>query len=327
MISIGQYKLQSQVLLAPMAGISDFPMRSLCQEYGAGLTTSEMITSKTHLWDTTKSSFRFKKTNNTNIPHSIQIVGSDPKQMAESAQMAVDAGAEIIDINMGCPAKKVCKKLAGSALLDDEQLVRNILSHVVGAVSVPVTLKIRTGTHPEKRNAKTIGQIAEASGIQMLTIHGRTRACRFLGQAEYDTIAEVVQSIKIPVIANGDIKDLASARKVLDYTKAAGIMVGRGVQGQPWLIKALVCETQNQAYTEPGFDEKILIIQKHMSLLYQFYGVSKGVKIARKHMTWYLENLELNRHHKQAFNTLANIDEQRSFIEDLAIFFKEGNVA
>ncbi|MCY4043447.1 MAG: tRNA dihydrouridine synthase DusB [Cellvibrionales bacterium] len=327
MISLGPHKLQSRVLLAPMAGVSDFPMRTLCQGYGAGLTTTEMITSKTHLWETDKSSFRFKKTRYNHIPHSIQIVGSDPKQLAFSAQMAVEAGADIIDINMGCPAKKVCKKLAGSALLGDEQLVGDILTAVVGAVSVPVTLKIRTGTEPSKRNATTIGKIAEDAGIQMLTIHGRTRACRFLGQAEYDTIADVVQSVKIPVIANGDIKDPTLARKVLDYTKAAGIMVGRGVQGQPWLIKSLVSETQNRAFNEPTFDEKILIIQKHMSFLYQFYGDQKGVQIARKHMTWYLENLTLNRHHKQAFNTLASINEQKSFIQDLAIFFKEGNVA
>ena len=318
MIAIGPYQLNSQVLLAPMAGISDYPMRLLCQEYGAGLTPSEMITAKTDLWQSEKSSKRVIQIKGSRIPHSIQIVGSEPEIMSEAAKQADALGADIIDINMGCPAKKVCKKLAGSALLGDEQLVENILTSVVSATQKPVTLKIRTGTDLLSKNAVRIGKIAENAGIKLLTIHGRTRACRFNGHAEYDTIAETCQSLSIPVIANGDINSLDVARKVLDYTKADGIMIGRGIQGQPWLIGELTYGLQHKAFSQPNFLEKCTIILRHLSLLHDFYGLSKGVQIARKHIGWYLDRLGQYSHHKKAFNQLTCPNSQVAFIETLA---------
>ncbi len=327
MITLGSHILKSPVLLAPMAGISDYPMRVLCQEYGAGLTPSEMVTAKTQLWSSSKSSHRLAHTANRSVPHSIQIVGSEPQQMAEAAQLAKQGGAEIIDINMGCPAKKVCKKLAGSALLADEHKVEAILNAVVTATDLPVTLKIRTGTNQSNLNAPRIGKIAEQCGIQMLAIHGRTRACRFNGYAEFDTIAKTVQSINIPVIANGDIGDLTQARKVLDYTKAAGIMVGRGIQGQPWFIKELAFGLQKKPYHQPDFHEKCLVIKRHITLLHDFYGSSKGVQIARKHIGWYLDKLGINYHHKKAFNQLMTTHSQQAFIDQIALFLKKGNVA
>ncbi len=317
MLKIGPYTLQSPVLLAPMAGITDAPLRQICQEYGAGLTTSEMLTANEDCWDSQKSRLRRIHTSHLQIPNSIQIVGSDPKLLAHAALKNSQQGADIIDINMGCPAKKVCKKLAGSALLKDEALVANILSSVVNAVDVPVTLKIRTGWDKQQRNARTIAKIAEECGIQALTIHGRTRACRFSGCAEYDTIADVKQNVSIPVIANGDIDSIEKALAVAKYTKADGLMIGRAVQGQPWFIQQLVQNLQGQIATEISQTEKLECILNHITALHQFYGDFLSVRIARKHMASYLDKLHFKPSYKQLFNTLGSITEQINFINHL----------
>ncbi len=326
LISIGQYTLQSPVLLAPMAGVTDAPFRSLCQQFHAGLTTSEMVTVKTQHWHSDKSRLRFVDTDNPAVPHSVQIVGSDPHTMAEAAHQVEVNGADIIDINMGCPAKKVCKKAAGSALLKDEILVEQILTQVVKAVSVPVTLKIRTGWDAQSRNAVTIAQIAQDAGIQMLTVHGRTRACRFVGAVEYDTIAEVKQAVHIPVIANGDITSVAAARDVAAHTQADGIMIGRGALGQPWLMQQVIAGLTGTSVAAPTLSEKCRIIESHVSAIHQFYGDYKGVCFARKHLTWYLEHLGLDRH-KQTFNRLQTVDEQLSFIRQLPTALTKGKAA
>jgi len=234
MIAIGHYVLSSPVVLAPMAGVTDRPFRQLCRHFGAGLAVSEMVTSDMALWPTRKSQLRMEH-DGEDTPISVQIAGSDPAAMAAAAQRNVDGGAHIIDINMGCPAKKVCKRAAGSALLRDELLVEAILEAVVRAVDVPVTLKIRTGWSTEERNGERIARIAEASGIQLLAVHGRTRACRFEGVVEYDTIAAIKAAVKIPVLANGDIDSPEKAAAVLAYTGADGVMIGRAAQGRPWL--------------------------------------------------------------------------------------------
>lgn len=281
-----------------MAGISDAPFRQICQEMGAALTTSEMLTSDTRLWHSRKSSQRLEawptkgSTQNPLLPRSIQIAGSDPVAMAKAANAAVQQGAQLVDINMGCPAKKVCNKAAGSALLRDEALVDSILKSVTQAVSVPVTLKIRTGWCPDTKNAQVIAQLAEQNGIQALVIHGRTRACRFQGEAEYQTIADVVQSVSIPVIANGDIDSPAKAKTVLTQTGAAGVMIGRAAQGNPWLIREIDQFLKNgERITAPSIDEIEATVIRHLISLHQFYGEHMGVKIARKHIKWYLQTI------------------------------------
>lgn len=310
-----------------MAGISDQPMRQICQHFGAGLTTTEMITSQKTLWHTEKSLLRFMQPKNQQIPHSVQILGSDPKLMAEAAQAVERQGAQIIDINMGCPARKVCKKLAGSALLEDPSLVNNILSAITKAVAIPVTLKIRTGISPTAKNALLIGKIAEDNGIALLTIHGRTRACRFNGSAEYDTIAEVVENLSIPVIANGDIVSVNDARNVLDYTKAAGIMIGRGIRGQPWLIKELTDNLQRRQMKPFSFSDKHNVMKLHLRLLHEFYGEHKGLQIARKHIGWYLERLNAPNQLKQTFNYFLLKVDQEQFIDELPSLISRGQVA
>lgn len=275
-----------------MAGVSDQPFRAICAEMGAGLVVSEMVTSDTKLWSSNKSQTRLSWSSlETSIkaPKVTQIAGNDPSQMAEAARRCVDLGADVVDINMGCPAKKVCNKAAGSALLQDELLVDRILTSVVDAVSVPVTLKFRTGWSPESRNACTIGRIAEQAGIQALTLHGRTRACRFNGQAEYDSIAELVEVVQIPVIANGDIDSPAKAEAVLKHTEAAAVMVGRAAQGNPWLFQQIEAHLAGQPIP-PAPDYKALkaMMQNHIEALHQFYGSYLGARIARKHVAWYL---------------------------------------
>jgi len=285
--------LRSRVLLAPMAGVTDAPFRKICQQMGAALTTSEMLTADTSLWDSKKSSQRLAGVSDTQpVPRSVQIAGSDPQQMANAARACVENGAEIIDINMGCPAKKVCNKAAGSALLRDEKLVEDILVSVVNAVSVPVTVKIRTGWCPDTRNGTTIARIAEDAGIQALTVHGRTRACRFVADAEYQTIADIVHSVAIPVIANGDIDSPQLARQVLRDTNAQAVMVGRSTQGQPWLIREIDQYLKTNEHLPPlAFDRITDIISEHLLDLYRFYGEFLGVRIARKHIKWYLQGL------------------------------------
>ncbi|WP_460240749.1 tRNA dihydrouridine synthase DusB [Aurantivibrio infirmus] len=300
MFHIGHHCLTGRVLLAPMAGISDTPFRAICQGMGAALTTSEMITADTRLWHSRKSRLRLLEETASDseqiIPRSIQIAGSEPEMMASAAIACAEQGAEIIDINMGCPAKKVCSKAAGSALLRDEDLVTNILRAVVKAVEIPVSLKIRTGWCPQSRNATTIAKIAEDAGIQALTVHGRTRACHFKGEAEYQTIADIVNTVSIPVIANGDITSPEKAERVLKETGAAAVMIGRAAQGQPWMIKMIDDYLKTGLQSEmPALEEIQLIVEQHLSALHEFYGDYLGPRIARKHIKWYLQNLPLTK--------------------------------
>ena len=297
-LKIGPYTLASPFVLAPMAGVTDAPFRRICRHFGAGMTTSEMTTADTSLWQTPKSRFRLDLDLDAE-PVAVQIAGSEPDQLAMAAVACVERGAQIIDINMGCPAKKVCKKFAGSALLQDERRVASILTAVVSAVSVPVTLKIRTGWDPEHRNAVKIAQVAEESGIQSLAVHGRTRACRYKGTAEFETIARVKEAVEIPVIANGDITTLEKSLEVLRLTNCNGLMIGRGAQGRPWIFRELGRLLSPDQHL-PQLDKYELrdIMLDHLDELHRFYGELTGVRVARKHLTWYC-------------NSLANADEFR----------------
>jgi tRNA-dihydrouridine synthase B len=290
-VRIGAYDLASPFVLAPMAGVTDIPFRKLCRRFGAGMTTSEMTTADTSLWKTAKSRHRLDLDLDAE-PVAVQIAGSDPDQLATAALACVERGAQIIDINMGCPAKKVCKRLAGSALLRDEKLVEDILATVVTAVDVPVTLKIRTGWDPENKNGVTIARIAEQSGIQALAVHGRTRACRYRGHAEYDTIARIKEAISIPVIANGDITSVEKSLEVLRLTNADGLMIGRGAQGRPWIFQELMNGLQNRSvFTPLAKNELRDIMLGHLEDMHRFYGESTGIRVARKHLTWYCQSL------------------------------------
>ena len=288
---IGGLVPRNAVFLAPMAGVTDLPMREMAMQLGAGLAVGEMQSADLSLSHTRKSRLRQRHTEAAGL-RVTQIVGYDPIQLADAARFNVDRGADIIDINMGCPAKKVCRRAAGSALLADEGLVKQILETVVAAVDVPVTLKIRTGSDPAHRNGVTIARIAEQSGIQMLTVHGRTRADRFNGWAEYDTIARIVEHISIPVIANGDIDSLDKARHVLTHTGAAGVMIGRAAQGQLWFPGALARALWKQAsvLTVPSPEKQLDIHRHHVTNLHAFHGEMMGVRIARKHTVWFIES-------------------------------------
>ena len=290
-LKIGPYSLANPFVLAPMAGVTDAPFRRICRRFGAGMTTSEMTTADTSLWQTPKSRFRLDLDLDAE-PIAVQIAGSEPDQLALAAIACVKRGAQIIDINMGCPAKKVCRKLAGSALLQDEKLVASILTTVVRAVDVPVTLKIRTGWDAEHRNAVNIAQIAEDAGIQSLAVHGRTRACRYKGEAEFETIARVKEAIDIPVIANGDITSLQKSLEVLRLTNCDGLMIGRGAQGRPWIFRELT-QLLNPGQVKPQLDKNELrdIMLDHLKELHRFYGELTGVRVARKHLTWYCNSL------------------------------------
>jgi tRNA-dihydrouridine synthase B len=291
-MQIGPFQLSSPFLLAPMAGISDAPFRKLCRSFGAGMTTSEMTTADITLWSTEKSRKRLDLDLDTE-PRVVQIAGSDPAQMAQAAGLVVARGAQIVDINMGCPAKKVCRRLAGSALLQDERLVRNILEAVVSAVDVPVTLKIRTGQHPGQRNGVKIARIAEDCGIQALAVHGRTRACRFKGCAEYETIARIKSAISIPVIANGDITSVEKSLEVLQLSSADALMIGRGARGRPWFFRELNYFRQTGKRISPLEKNYVRdIMLGHLNGLYQFYGETTGVRMARKHLSWYCAGLK-----------------------------------
>ena len=287
MITIGPHRLTGRAFLAPMAGVTDLPFRRLCRQLGAALAAGEMLSADSRLWDTRKSRLRRDHTDEPG-PRVVQIAGGDPQMMAEAARRNVDAGAEIIDINMGCPAKKVCNKDAGSALLRDESLVAAILDATVSAVDVPVTLKIRTGWHPESRNGVGVARLAEAAGIRALAVHGRTRACRFEGEAEYSTIAAIKRAVAIPVIANGDIDSAAKAVQVLAETGADGVMIGRAAQGRPWIFREVEAALAGEPVpAEPGHAEVRDIMTAHLRDLYDFYGPEAGVRIARKHIGWY----------------------------------------
>ena len=291
-MNIGPHHLNSKVLLAPMAGTSDKPFRIMCREQGASLTTSEMVVLQKHLLNTNKSKHRLDFSSEKS-PISIQIAGSEAEELAESARQAVEFGADIIDINMGCPAKKVCNKAAGSALMQNEKLVENIIKLVVNSVDIPVTLKMRTGWNEENKNAPTIAKIAEDFGIQMLAIHGRTRAQKYNGNAEYDTIKEIVEIVSVPVIANGDITTIEKAKKVLDFTGADGVMLGRATHGNPWLVgqvnQYLSTGVKPQS---PKLDKKIPLILKHIRQIHEFYGNKMGTQLSRKHIFWYSIHLD-----------------------------------
>ena len=323
---IGGLKPSNNVFLAPMAGVTDLPMRELAIELGAGLAVGEMQTADLRLAQSRKTQQRQRHSESAGI-RSVQIVGYDPQQLADAARFNADLGAEIIDINMGCPAKKVCRRAAGSALLADEPLVGRILEAVVNAVDLPVTLKIRTGTDPAHRNGATVARIAERAGVQMLTVHGRTRADRFLGHAEYDTIAEIVAAVSIPVIANGDIDSTQKARAVLKQTGAAGVMIGRAAQGNLWLPGAIarVLETGGDAHA-PSFSEQLRIHQRHVARLHDFHGDLMGPRIVRKHHTWFLQSLtsqglmcaDALRDWRQAFNAFESGEAQMQHLATLA---------
>ncbi len=280
-----------KVYLAPMAGITDKPFRKLCRSMGAHACVSEMTSSNPALYHSRKSQFRMDILDDES-PRIVQIAGADPLMMAEAAIYNVERGADIIDINMGCPAKKVCNVMAGSSLLRDEQRVASILESVVKAVSVPVTLKIRTGWDTQTRNALTIARIAEQSGIQMLTVHGRTRACKFNGIAEHDTVAEVKSRIGIPVIANGDISSPQEASRILAHTGADGVMIGRSALGNPWIFASIRAWLETAILpAEPGRDEIGATVLDHLQQIHVFYGEHTGVRIARKHIGWYCNKL------------------------------------
>lgn len=305
-MKIGPHLLESPVIAAPMAGVTDQPFRNLCRKLGAALAVSEMVTSNTKLWKSKKTQFRLNHIGE-DAPRAVQIAGTDPLQMAEAAKLNADLGAEIIDINMGCPAKKVCKAAAGSALLRDEPLVASILHTVVTSVDIPVTLKIRTGWSEESKNAIQIAKIAEEHGIQALTIHGRTRNDFFNGVAEYETIAEVKSTIKIPIIANGDIDSPKKAFEVLKFTHADAVMIGRAAQGSPWIFREIAHYLRTkEEMPPPTINERKDILLEHLGELYNFYGEERAVRLARKHVSWYLGDLPGSREFRSVFNALGS---------------------
>ncbi|RFC34114.1 MAG: tRNA-U20-dihydrouridine synthase [Candidatus Nitrotoga sp. LAW] len=313
---IGPYHLKNNLIVAPMAGVTDRPFRMLCKSMGAGMAVSEMVSSNSLLYGSEKTKRRANHEGEVD-PISVQIVGADPKMLARAAQYNVDEGAQIIDINMGCPAKKICNVMAGSALLQDEALVAQILEAVVGAVAVPVTLKIRTGWDKQNRNAIRIAQIAEASGIQALAIHGRTRACAYTGDAEYDTITAVKANVNIPVIANGDITSPEKARYVLQQTGADAVMIGRAAQGRPWLFREIEHFIKTGTHLPaPQVGEVHRVLLKHIYELYAFYGEHTGLRVARKHISWYTKGLIGSAHFRHHMNQLESSAEQLMAVND-----------
>ena len=322
MLNLGPHQLKNPIFLAPMVGVSDKPFREICEQNGAGLTVAEMLTSNTELWDNKKNKLKRVRPSLSG-PNVVQIAGSDPIMMAQAAKLNAEWGADIIDINMGCPAKKVLKKAAGSALLKDIKLVKSIVKAVVDSVGIPVTLKIRTGWCPSTRNGVDVAKIAEDCGVSLLTVHGRTRQCRFKGNAEYETIAKIKQNVEIPIIANGDIDSPQKARQVLEYTKADGLMIGRASLGKPWIFD------QIRQYilfgirdSEPGMTEKFRIMENHLKEIQTFYGEIKGVWYARKHIARYVENFQNSKAFLRTFNKEtegpAQIDLLKSYFANLA---------
>jgi len=310
MMQIGPYSLDNNLILAPMAGVTDRPFRQLCKRLGAGLVVSEMLSSNPLVWQMDKSKHRMDHTGEEGI-RAVQIAGADPDLMAQAAQLNVENGAQIVDINMGCPAKKVNKKLAGSALLQNPPLVQDIIQAVVKAVNVPVTLKIRTGWDPDNRNGITIAKIAQDNGIQSLAVHGRTRACMYKGEAEYDTIKAIKQAVSIPVVANGDITDVFKAKHVLEYTEADALMIGRGAQGNPWIFREILHFLQTgQQLAAPTLQEISSVLLEHVGNVHQFYGEYAGARIARKHVGWYLAEHDEQRVFRVQFNTIEDAHEQ-----------------
>lgn len=313
-MNIGRFEFAQPLLLAPMAGISDLPFRRLCRRLGASYAVAEMVSARAELWSSAKTRTRLELDGEPS-PRVLQIAGTAPAELADAARRAVAAGADIVDINMGCPAKKVCRQLAGSALLQDEVLVGRILAAVCQAVPVPVTLKTRTGWSPERRNGVTIARIAEQSGIAALTVHGRTRADAFRGAAEYDTIAAIKAAVGMPVIANGDITSPAQARAVLAATAADGLMIGRGAQGNPWLFEAIHAERAGSPWQPPAADTLRAVLLEHLDALHDHYGEDLGVRIARKHLGWYLEPRGVPRSALATVYALTDPRRQRAWVE------------
>ena len=313
---IGAHALRNGLLVAPMAGITDRPFRRLARRFGAALAVSEMVSARPELRESRKTRLRLDHAGEPG-PVSVQIAGADPQMLAEAARLNVAGGAEIIDINMGCPAKKVCNVHAGSALLEHEALVVAILEAVVAAVDVPVTLKIRTGPAPERRNALRIALIAESAGVQALAIHGRTRACAFNGNAEYDTIAEVKSRVRIPVIANGDIQTPEDARRVLELTGADGVMIGRAAQGKPWFFREVAHYLETgQRLAPPPAREIGAVLVEHLDGLYDLYGGEHGARVARKHIGWTVRALPGGEALRSSVNGLHAADAQRAAVND-----------
>jgi len=317
---IAHFEFNSRAVLAPMAGVTDRPFRQLCKELGAGMAVSEMISSNSLLWGSSKTLRRANHLGEVE-PRIVQILGADPQLMAKAAQHNVANGAQLIDINMGCPAKKICNVMAGSALLRDEELVKQILEAVVNAVNVPVTLKIRTGWDKNNKNGVLIAKIAEQRGIQSLAVHGRTRACGYSGEAEYDTIAEIKAAVRIPVIANGDIRNPEKARWVLDYTQADAVMIGRAAQGNPWIFREINHYlTTGEPLPEPSLQEICDTLLRHLANLYDFYGEYTGVRMARKHVSWYSKGQP----HGSAFREMMmRVESSQQQIELTRQFFNQ----
>jgi tRNA-dihydrouridine synthase B len=313
---IGAHALGNGLFVAPMAGITDRPFRRLARRFGAALAVSEMVSARPELRESRKTRLRLDHAGEPG-PVSVQIAGADPQLLADAARLNVAGGADIIDINMGCPAKKVCNVHAGSALLEDEALVARILEAVVAAVDVPVTLKIRTGPAPERRNAVRIARIAEAAGVQALAIHGRTRACAFGGQAEYESIAEVKSRVRIPVIANGDVHTPEDAKRVLEATGADGVMVGRAAQGRPWLFREIAHYlATGERLAPPPAREIGAVLVEHLDGLYDLYGGEHGARVARKHIGWTVRALPGGEALRSSVNGLQVADAQRAAVND-----------
>ncbi len=317
---IGPYNIANSLVLAPMAGVTDRPFRTLCRRLGAGLAVSEMVSANSAMHGNLKTLRRLDHEGEAS-PRSVQIVGANPATMADAARIGADRGAQIIDINMGCPAKKVCKTAAGSALLRDEALVATILKAVVEAVDVPVTLKIRTGWDPHSRNGVRIARIAEGSGIQALAVHGRTRSCGYSGQAEYDTVRTIRQAVALPLIANGDIDSPQRARDVLNHTGADGLMIGRAAQGRPWIFREISHYlTTGNILPEPPTEWIRSTLIAHLQALYDFYGEHTGVRMARKHIAWYSKS----RHDAAAFRERINKSKTKQRqLEEIERFFDQ----
>ncbi|OGA21499.1 MAG: tRNA dihydrouridine synthase DusB [Betaproteobacteria bacterium RIFCSPLOWO2_02_FULL_65_24] len=317
---IGAHGLRNNLFVAPMAGVTDRPFRQLCKKFGAGLAVSEMVASNSLLWGSEKTRRRANHEGEVE-PVAVQIAGADPAMMADAARYNVDQGAQIIDINMGCPAKKVCNTMAGSALLRDEALVGRILDSVVRAVEVPVTLKFRTGWDRDNRNALTVARIAQASGVRLLALHGRTRACGFSGQAEYDTIREVKQASRLPVIANGDIATPEKAQQVLEHTGADGVMIGRAAQGRPWIFREIEHFLATGRKLSPPLVAEIHeVLISHLHELYAFYGKERGAKVARKHISWYTKGLAGSAEFRHRMNQLDSCEQQPAAVD---VFFRQ----
>ncbi len=311
------FTLRNNLFVAPMAGVTDRPFRQLCKRLGAGVAVSEMVTSNSLLYGSAKTRRRANHDGEVD-PISVQIAGADPAMMAEAARHNADRGAQIIDINMGCPAKKVCNVMAGSALMQDEPLVARILEAVVNAVpNTPVTLKFRTGWNRENKNAPVIARIAQESGIRAIAIHGRTRADQYMGAAEYDTIAQVKSLVSIPVIANGDITTPQKAKFVLDYTSADGVMIGRAAQGRPWIFREIEHFLRTGEELPPPLVTEILqVCRAHLADIYAFYGEETGVRIARKHISWYTKGLIGSAAFRHTMNQLPDVSAQLAAVDE-----------